>query len=95
MGILAVRATRLSKEMIWAAAQTLSTFSPSKKDSFLPLLPSLDDAQTVAKQIAVAVARTAIEQGLAEQNRDANLETLIQDEFWQPRYLPFRRVETP
>ena len=92
LGILAVGATRLTKDMISAAALTLSKFSPSKKDSFLPLLPPLEDAQTVAKHIAVAVARTAIEQGLAKENLDANLDDLIQDKFWQPRYLPFRRI---
>ncbi len=91
LGILAVRATRLSKAMIWAASQALCDFAPSKKDSFLPLLPSLDDAQVVAKHIAVAVARSAVDSGLAQCNQDQNLEKLIQTMFWEPRYLPFRR----
>lgn len=93
LGILAVRATRLSKGMVWAASQALSEFSPSKKDSFLPLLPSLDDAQVVAKRIANAVARCAIDSGLAQCNQNEDLERLIQDIFWEPRYLPFRRVK--
>lgn len=93
LGILAVRATRLSKAMIWSAAQALSEFSPSKKDSFLPLLPSLDDAQAVAKGIAVAVAKTAIEKGLAQCNQDADIEKLVQEKFWIPRYLPFKRIQ--
>lgn len=93
LGILAIRARRLSKTMIWAAAQTLSQCSPSKKDSYLPLLPSLDKAQLVAKQIAIAVAHTAIEEGLAQCNQDKDLEKLIQTLFWEPRYLPFKRVE--
>lgn len=89
LGILAVRASRLSKGMIWSAAQALSEYAPSKKDSFLPLLPSLDDAQTVAKHIAIVVARTAINENLAQINQEADLEKLIQDMFWEPRYLPF------
>ena len=92
LGILAVRATRLSKAMIWAASQALSDFSPSKKDSFLPLLPSLDEAQAVAKHIAKAVARIAIDTGLAQCNQDKELDKLIQDIFWEPRYLPFKRT---
>lgn len=95
LGILAVQASRLSKGMIWAAAQALSEYSPSKKDSFLPLLPSLDDAQAVAKHIAVTVARTAIAEGLAEKNQKADLEKLIQDRYWEPRYLPFKKVDAP
>jgi malate dehydrogenase (oxaloacetate-decarboxylating) len=92
LGILAVGATRLSKGMIWAAAQALSELSPSIKDSFLPLLPSLDDAQVVAKHVAIAVAKTAIASGLAEKNQDKDLEALIHELFWEPRYLPFKRT---
>ncbi|STX51637.1 malate dehydrogenase [Legionella busanensis] len=91
LGVLAVQASRLSKRMIWAAAEALSEFAPSRKDSFLPLLPSLDDAQTVAKYIAIAVAKTALEENLAEQNQEADLERIINDLFWEPRYLPFRK----
>ncbi len=93
LGVLTVQASRLSTRMIWAAALALSEYSPSKKDSFLPLLPSLDDAQTVAKHIAIAVAQTAIEEGLAQKNKEADLEKLIQDNFWEPRYLPFRKKD--
>ncbi|KTD11348.1 NAD-dependent malic enzyme [Legionella jamestowniensis] len=93
LGVLAVKATRLSKGMIWAAASTLSEYAPSKKESFLPLLPSLDDAQIVAKQIAIAVARTAINENLAQINQGADLEQVIKDMFWEPRYLPFRKTE--
>lgn len=92
LGVLAVSATRLTKDMILAAAEALCHFAPSKKDSFLPLLPSLDNAQTVAKSIAVAVARCAIDSGYAQINQDKDLEQLVEDMFWEPRYLPFRKV---
>jgi malate dehydrogenase (oxaloacetate-decarboxylating) len=92
LGILAVSARRLTKDMILAAAHTLCKFSPSKKDSFLPLLPSLDNAQKVAKEIAIAVARCAIDSGYAQSNQDADLELLIEQLFWEPRYLPFRKI---
>lgn len=92
LGIKAVNATRLSKAMIWAASLALSTLSPSKKDSSLPLLPPVDDAQRVAKCIAVAVARVAIETGLAQCNQDKDLEKLIENIFWKPHYLPFKRA---
>lgn len=91
LGVLAVSATRLTKEMILEAAKVLCEFAPSKKDSFLPLLPSLDNAQTVAKTIAVAVAQCAINSGYAQKNQDTDLVKLIDDIFWEPRYLPFRK----
>lgn len=92
LGIQAVQATRLSKAMIWAASQALSELSPSKKDSFQPLLPLINDAQAVAKHIAVAVARCAIETGLAQRNQDCDIEQLIQAIFWEPDYLPFKHT---
>lgn len=97
LGVLAVNATKLTKDMILAAADALCKFAPSKKDSFLPLLPSLDDAQAVAKAIAVSVAKCAIDSGYAQRNQDADLKKLIDDMFWEPRYLPFKkkRQSTP
>jgi malate dehydrogenase (oxaloacetate-decarboxylating) len=93
LGVLAVRPTRLTKEMIQAAAYTLAHFSPSKKDSFLPILPTLDDAQTVAKHIAIAVAKCAIDSNLAQANQEKDLAELIDSIFWEPRYLPYRKID--
>jgi len=92
LGILAVKAKRLTKAMIWTAAHTLSQFAPSKKDSFQPLLPSLDNAQTVAKAIAAAVAKVAIDEGLAQIHSEDDLHQIIEGMFWEPRYLPFRKT---
>lgn len=92
LGILAIGAARLSQSMLWVAARALADCSPSKKDGFLPLLPSLDDAQAVAKHIAVAVAQCAIDEGLAQKNQEANLTELINNLFWEPRYLPFKKT---
>ncbi|MCC5791146.1 MAG: NAD-dependent malic enzyme [Legionellaceae bacterium] len=93
LGILAVRSSRLTKNMILAAAQTLSLYAPSRKDSFQPLLPSLENAQQVARHIAVAVAQSAIDDGYAQENQDADLPGLIEDLFWEPRYLPYQKIE--
>ena len=91
LGVLAVGAKKLSKNMIWAASQALSEFSPSKKDSFLPLLPSLEEAQNVAKEIARAVAKSAISEGLARHKNQKEVDKHIEARFWEPRYLPFKK----
>ncbi|KTC65178.1 malate dehydrogenase (plasmid) [Legionella adelaidensis] len=93
LGLIAVQATHLTKDMLSAAALALSKFSPSNTNSSLPLLPSLENAQEVAKHIAIAVAQVAIESGLATSNQKADLPRLIEDSFWQPRYLPFKKIE--
>ena len=64
-----------------------------RKESILPLLPSLDDAQVVAKAIAIAVAQSAINSGQAQKNQDKDLKKLIDELFWEPRYLPFRKIK--
>lgn len=93
LGILAVHAKRLTKEMIYAAAIALSEFCLSRKENPFPILPSLEDAQIVAKTIAIAVSKVAINSGLAQRNHNTDLPQLIEDMFWQPRYLPFRKKE--
>ncbi len=92
LGVLAVNAKRLTREMILTAAHTLCHFAPSKKDSFLPLLPSLDNAQAVAKHIAISVAQCAIASGNAQKIPE-DLAAHIEELFWEPRYLPFKKKE--
>ena len=78
--------------MIWKASEALSTFAPIRKNHFDPLLPSLDDAKMVAKHIAIAVAQCAIDEDLASKNTDVNLNDYLDTVFWEPAYLPFRRL---
>ena len=100
LGILAIQATRLSKGMILAAAETLSQHAPTQLAGesnhapiTLPLLPSLNEAQSIAKEIAMAVAKTAIKEGLAQVNQTVDLALLIDTLFWEPKYLPFHRKQ--
>jgi malate dehydrogenase (oxaloacetate-decarboxylating) len=90
LGILLVQAKRLTKQMIWKASETLAEHAPIKHDGLASLLPSLDDAQAVAKKIAIAVAQCAIDEKLATINQDKALEELVERYFWHPSYLPFK-----
>ena len=92
LGILLVDAKRLTKQMIWKASEALSKHAPIRKDIFAPLLPSLDEAKMVAKHIALAVAQCAIEEGLAKKNTHVDLNEHLDTVFWEPAYLPFRRM---
>jgi len=88
LGILAVKARQLSDDMLWAAAQALSELSPIVEDHFLPLLPSLSQAEAVSKHVAMAVAQAAITADLARK-KPSHLEKTIDDLYWKPEYLPF------
>lgn len=91
LGILAIQAKALTKEMIFKASLALSELSPILKAPYAPILPSLNDAQKTAKKIALAVCQEAIKSKLACINQNTNLEELIDELYWQPRYLPFRK----
>lgn len=48
----------------------------------------------MSREIAFAVGREAIAEGLAEGLDDADLRTRIDAEVWEPRYLPYRPVRS-
>lgn len=91
LGVLAVSAKKLTKSMILKAAETLSAYSPALQLTGAPILPPLEDAQWIAKKIAVAVALQAIKEGCAQKNNTADIEALIDEIYWEPKYLPFQR----
>lgn len=92
LGLIAVKAKRLTDDTLWAACQALSEFSPISKDPFAPLLPSLEQAREVAERIAVAVARQVLEEGNASIELNVDLDTYIKKMMWKPHYVPYKRV---
>jgi len=92
LGILAVEATHCTENLLYAACMALSQFSPIHTDPDAPLLPPIIEARTVAKTIAIAVAKQAIKDGLANVQIDPKaVEQLIEDKMWMPEYLPYKR----
>ena len=90
LGVITVQAKQVNEAMLWAAAEALSELSPIREDHFLPLLPSLCDAEQISKKVALAVARAAIASKVARKH-PKNLEKLIEDSYWKPDYLPFKK----
>ena len=86
LGILAVKARRVSDDMFMAASIALSKCSPALADPRAALLPSLEDIREVSYKIALAVARQAQQEGLAEQTTADELEQLITATIWEPEY---------
>jgi malate dehydrogenase (oxaloacetate-decarboxylating) len=89
MGVLACGATRISDEMMMAAAEALADAAPIMSDPHGSLLPHLTDIQTVSRNISVAVAKEAQEQGYAPAG---DVEALIDAKAWTPTYRPYRAV---
>ena len=91
LGVLACNARRVTEEMLMAASRNLAAQSPLVTTEKGGLLPPVDQIETVSRQIAVAVARAAIEQGVAPAIDDETLMARIEKTWWQADYAPYRR----
>lgn len=93
LGVIAAKAHRVTDGMIWAACDKLSECAPISDDKFAPLLPPLTEVQEISKKIALAVALKAREEGVAQVSAEVDLAKAVEENFWQPEYHPFVRVD--
>lgn len=91
LGVLAVKARRVSDGMFAAAAKALAGISPALRDPEACLLPPVSELRSVAVTIAGAVAKQARSEGLCNPFKDEALPGLIAAKMWEPVYRPYRR----
>ncbi|MGR5399854.1 NAD-dependent malic enzyme [Vibrio harveyi] len=92
LGVLAVNAKRVTDEMLMESSRALATCSPLAINGNGALLPPLEEIHLVSKKIAFAVAKKAIEQGVALEITDEALNDAIYQAFWQPVYRRYKRT---
>jgi malate dehydrogenase (oxaloacetate-decarboxylating) len=92
LGILSVKARRVTDSMFMAAAQALADLSPARLDPVGRLLPPVTELRSVSLAVAEVVARQAIEDGIADPRDDATLMTEIRANVWEPIYLPYKLI---
>ncbi|MGD9107905.1 MAG: NAD-dependent malic enzyme [Gammaproteobacteria bacterium] len=90
LGVIAVKARRLTSEMIWAGCCALTKCVPTTQDIAAPLLPGLEDIQAVSSKVAAAVAKQAIIDGVAPQ---IDIEQAVFDAIWRPKYVPYQLIK--
>src|SRR5271167_4654210 len=91
LGVLAIKARRVSDDMFAAAAKALAGVSPARRETRENLLPPVHDLRSVAITVAAAVARQARAEGLCEPFDDTALDRLIAQKMWEPVYRPYYR----
>jgi malate dehydrogenase (oxaloacetate-decarboxylating) len=91
LGVIATRARYISDAMLMAAAKALAETSPTRREPKANLLPPVGSMREVSFAVALAVARQAQAEGLAEACDEAVLGARIRATMWEPRYLPYRR----
>jgi malate dehydrogenase (oxaloacetate-decarboxylating) len=84
LGVAVVKATRISDRMIGAAADAVAGLSDAARLGS-PLLPPMTDLRAVSAAVAVAVARTAVQEGLAQVELSDPIQQ-VHDAMWRPEY---------
>lgn len=88
LAVTAAQATRVTDEMMRAAAASLGDASPALTDPDAPLLPSWTEVPDIAVRIALAVGRQAVADGVAPKRSDEELAARIDEVRWLPEYSP-------
>jgi len=88
LGTIVSRARRITDGMFLAAAQALATCVSSDLLEMGSVYPSIEDVRVASREVAIAVAKRAAAEGVAEAVPD--LVARIDAEMWQPKYLPYR-----
>lgn len=88
LGVIASRARLVTDDMFLAASIALSRETREDLVARGQIYPDIDQAKAVAVEVATAVARAAIAEGVADPVDD--VDALIASEMWHPSYLPYR-----
>jgi malate dehydrogenase (oxaloacetate-decarboxylating) len=91
LGIVSSRAKHVSDAMIKASALTLAGLSPTRRDKKASLLPPLATIRSVSLEVARAVGKQAIRDGLAGVD-EAGFERELADNVWEPVYQPYEKA---
>lgn len=86
LAVTAAQATRVTDEMMRAAAASLGDASPALTDPDKPLLPAWSEVPDIAVRIALAVGRQAVADGVAPKRSDDELAARIDEVRWIPEY---------
>ena len=89
LGVIAIGARRVTDAMFMAAGRALAKLSPTAKDKHGRLLPPVDQLREVSVAVAMAVAKQAQADGVAETCDDDVLAARIAARVWAPQYRPY------
>jgi malate dehydrogenase (oxaloacetate-decarboxylating) len=87
----------VSPALLVAATGALAKKAPILTDETAGLLPDVSDVREISVEIACDVIKAAVKEGLNQRDdipeADDELEDWIQEQMWDPKYRPLRRVD--
>lgn len=82
----------VSEKMLVAAVKALAARAPALKDPKQPILPDVIEVREISVDIARAVIKCAVEEGLATEEGiptdEKDLEEWVRVQMWDPEYRP-------
>ncbi|SOD85748.1 NAD-dependent malic enzyme [Streptomyces sp. Ag109_G2-15] len=93
LGVIVARASRVTDQMLRAAADAVARRTDDTDVARLnaPVLPPIRDLRATSEAVAVAVARAAMEEGVARAGVD-DVEAAVRAARWEPVYPPVEAV---
>ncbi len=91
LACIALQAKKITDKMFVAAAQELSRHAPILTDPQGCLFPSLEELPRISREIAFAVAKMGIEEGVIPPHNDEELKEIIAKNAWTPCYPIYKR----
>ncbi|HRN17956.1 MAG: NAD-dependent malic enzyme [Trueperaceae bacterium] len=91
LGTLVAGASKVTDNMLTAAAEALSEYTDPARLLEGAVYPRISKLGRASKQVAAAVVKQALEDGVARNEPDDPVEA-VDEAMWQPRYLPIRKA---
>ena len=93
LGVICARAKRVTPAMIDATVMELGSSVKLHADHDERLLPEVSKLQEVSKNIAVAVVKRAVDEGVARIDPEEDVEEVVNRNIWKPAYIPYRDMK--
>ncbi|TMO56761.1 NAD-dependent malic enzyme [Pseudoalteromonas phenolica] len=91
LGAIAAKAKRITDAMLMVSSEMLAEASPRANTGKGSLLPALVEIEPLSKKIAFAVAKKAMEEGVALEMSDEAILKAIDKNYWYPEYRNYKR----
>jgi len=89
LGAVVAEATRITEQMFLVAARALAEQVDDERLAAGALYPPIESLNEISREVALAVAREAVESGAAQVDARTDLETVIDEAMWWPSYVPY------
>lgn len=92
LGALLSGAKRVTEEMLTAAAFALAEYTSPKDLAKGSVYPAISKLRSISKHVAIAVIKEAVASGEAQRDIPEDINTFVEEQMWEPKYLPIRKV---